>query len=71
MFGGLEYNRSPKSYTEEVSFHLHSSYEVTKPYGYRTTSSSQKNLLCVYIFFKILLTFLSQENFDKCLFTLD
>lgn len=34
MFGGLDYNRPEKGYTEESSFHPRSPYGVAKLYGY-------------------------------------
>lgn len=43
MFGGLEYNRPPKGYTEEASFHPRSPYGVAKLYGYWITKNYRES----------------------------
>lgn len=43
MFGGLEYNRLPKGYTEEASFHPRSPYGVAKLYGYWITKNYRES----------------------------
>jgi GDPmannose 4,6-dehydratase len=43
MFGGLEYNRPEKGYTEESSFHPRSPYGVAKLYGYWITKNYRES----------------------------
>jgi GDPmannose 4,6-dehydratase len=43
MFGGLEYNRPEKGYTEESTFHPRSPYGVAKLYGYWITQNYRES----------------------------
>ena len=43
MFGGLEYNRPEKGYTEESTFHPRSPYGVAKLYGHWITKNYREN----------------------------
>ena len=43
MFGGLEYNRPEKGYTEESSFHPRSPYGVAKLYGHWITKNYRES----------------------------
>lgn len=43
MFGGLDYNRPEKGYTEESSFHPRSPYGVAKLYGFWITKNYREN----------------------------
>ena len=43
MFGGLDYNRPEKGYTEDASFHPRSPYGVAKLYGYWITKNYREN----------------------------
>lgn len=43
MFGGLEYNRPEKGYTEDASFHPRSPYGVAKLYGYWITRNYRES----------------------------
>ena len=43
MFGGLDYNRPEKGYTEESSFHPRSPYGVAKLYGYWIAKNYREN----------------------------
>ncbi len=43
MFGGLEYNRPEKGYTEESTFHPRSPYGVAKTYGYWITRNYRES----------------------------
>ncbi len=43
MFGGLDYNRPEKGYTEESSFHPRSPYGVAKLYGYWITRNYRES----------------------------
>jgi GDPmannose 4,6-dehydratase len=43
MFGGLEYNRPEKGYTEDSSFHPRSPYGVAKLYGYWITRNYRES----------------------------
>lgn len=43
MFGGLEYNRPEKGYTEDSSFHPRSPYGVAKLYGYWITKNYRES----------------------------
>ena len=43
MFGGLDYNRPEKGYTEDASFHPRSPYGVAKTYGYWITRNYRES----------------------------
>lgn len=43
MYGGLEYNRPEKGYTEESTFHPRSPYGVAKLYGYWITKNYRES----------------------------
>lgn len=43
MFGGLDYNRPEKGYTEEASFHPRSPYGVAKLYGHWITKNYRES----------------------------
>lgn len=43
MYGGLEYNRPEKGYTEEATFHPRSPYGVAKMYGYWITKNYRES----------------------------
>lgn len=43
MFGGLDYNRPKKGYTEDSTFHPRSPYGVAKLYGYWITKNYREN----------------------------
>lgn len=43
MYGGLEYNRPEKGYTEESAFHPRSPYGVAKLYGYWITKNYRES----------------------------
>jgi GDPmannose 4,6-dehydratase len=43
MFGGLDYNRPEKGYTEEATFHPRSPYGVAKLYGYWITRNYRES----------------------------
>ncbi len=43
MFGGLDYNRPEKGYTESSTFHPRSPYGVAKLYGYWITKNYREN----------------------------
>jgi GDPmannose 4,6-dehydratase len=43
MFGGLEYNRPEKGYTEDSTFHPRSPYGVAKLYGYWITKNYRES----------------------------